>query len=103
MLLFDKWKKSFSGSMYGYLGFFGGSDGKESACIVGDLGSIPGKGNGNPLQYSSWKIPWMEKPGRVQSIELQSQTGLSDFTSLHMVIYSYLTNYPQFKCLVNRF
>ena len=19
--------------------------------------------NGNPLQYSSWKIPWMEEPG----------------------------------------
>ena len=37
---------------------FGGSDGKASACNVGDLGSIPGSGrspgerNGNPLQYS---------------------------------------------------
>ena len=36
----------------------GGSAGKESACNVGDLGSIPGLGrspgggNGNPLQYS---------------------------------------------------
>ena len=30
----------------------GGSDGKESACNAGDLGSIPGGGNGNPLQYS---------------------------------------------------
>jgi len=34
-----------------------GSDGKESACNVGDLGLIPGlgrspgEGNGNPLQY----------------------------------------------------
>ena len=34
------------------LGFSGGSDGKESACNVGDLGSIPGGGHGNPLQYS---------------------------------------------------
>ena len=40
------------------LGFPGGSDGKESACSVGDQGSIPGLGrspgggNGNPLQYS---------------------------------------------------
>ena len=38
--------------------FPGGSDGKESVCNVGDLGSIPrsgrspGEGNGNPLQYS---------------------------------------------------
>ena len=39
-------------------GFPGGSDGKESSCNAGDTGSIPGskrspgKGNGNPLQYS---------------------------------------------------
>ena len=39
-------------------GFYGGSDGKETACNAGDLGSIPGSGrppgvgNGNPLQYS---------------------------------------------------
>ena len=41
--------------------FPGGSDGKESACSAGDLGSIPGSGrspgggNGNPLQYSFWE------------------------------------------------
>ena len=40
------------------LGFPDGSDGKESACYVGDLGSIPGSGRspgevkGYPLQYS---------------------------------------------------
>ena len=39
-------------------GFSGGSDGKESACNVEDLGSnpgsgrSPGEGNGNPLLYS---------------------------------------------------
>ena len=38
--------------------FPSGSAGKESACNVGDLGSIPGlgrspgEGNGYPLQYS---------------------------------------------------
>ena len=30
----------------------GGSDGKESACNAEDPGSIPGAGDGNPLQYS---------------------------------------------------
>ena len=41
-----------------HLDFPGGSDGKASACNVGDPGSIPGlerspgEGNGNPLQYS---------------------------------------------------
>ena len=44
-------------------GFPGGSDGKESACNVGDLGSIPGLGrsrggeHGNPLQYSCLENP----------------------------------------------
>ena len=41
----------------------GGSDGKESACDVGDPGLIPGsarssgEGNGNPLQYSCLENP----------------------------------------------
>ena len=44
------------------MGFLGGSDGKKSACKVGDLGSIPGLGrspggNGNPLQYSCLENP----------------------------------------------
>ena len=40
------------------MGIPGDSNGKESACNVGDLVSIPGsgrspgEGNGNPLQYS---------------------------------------------------
>ena len=40
------------------MGFPGGSDGKEPACNVGDLGSVPGlgrslgEGNGYPLQHS---------------------------------------------------
>ena len=40
------------------MGFPSGSDSKESACNVGDLGLIPGlgrssgEGNDNPLQYS---------------------------------------------------
>ena len=45
------------------MGFPGGSDGKESACNVGDPGSIPrlgrspGDGNDNPLQYSCLENP----------------------------------------------
>ena len=69
--------------------FPGVSDGKASAYNAGNLGSIPGsgrsprEGNGYPLQYSlekamathssilAWKIPWMEEPGRLQSMGLQ--------------------------------
>ena len=41
-----------------YLVKFDGSDGKETACEIGDLvlipglGRSPGEGNDNPLQYS---------------------------------------------------
>ena len=44
---------------------------------TGDAGSIPvlerspGIESGNPLQYLAWKIPWIEKPGRLQSVGLQ--------------------------------
>ena len=30
----------------------------------------------------AWKIPWMEEPGRLQSMGSQSQTQLKDFTFL---------------------
>ena len=46
-----------------FLGFPDGSDGKESTCNVGDLGSIPGLGraprdrHGNPHQYSCLENP----------------------------------------------
>jgi len=26
-------------------------------------GRYPGEGNGNPVQYSCWEIPWTEEPG----------------------------------------
>ena len=57
--------------------FPGGSDSKASAYNVGDPGSIPGsgrspgEGNGNPLSILAWKIPWTEKPGRLQSMGSQ--------------------------------
>ena len=48
---------------YSWLGFPGGSTGKESACHTGDLGLIPGSGRspgeekGHPLQYSGLENP----------------------------------------------
>ena len=61
-------------------GFPGGSDGKASACKVGDPGSIPGLGRSlekETATHSStlaWKIPWTEEPGRLQYMGLQSRT-----------------------------
>ena len=50
------------------MGFLGGSDGKESACNLGDLGSIPGKedllGKGMATHSSilARRIPCTEEP-----------------------------------------
>ena len=59
-------------------GFPGSSDGKESACNTGDLGSIlvskrsPGEGNGYPLQYSCLENSMdREEPGGLQSMGSQ--------------------------------
>ena len=38
--------------------------------VMTNLDSIFGEGNGTPLQYSCWKILWMEEPGRLQSMGL---------------------------------
>ena len=72
--------------------FPGGSDGKVSACNVGDLGSIPGsgrssgKGNGNPLQYPCLENPmdggaWYAIVNEVT----KSQTRLGTFTLLFLI------------------
>ena len=47
-----------------------------------------GEGNGTPLQYSYWKIPWAEEPGRLQSmgslrVGYDWATSLSLFTFMH--------------------
>ena len=58
------------------MGFPGGSDGKESACNVGDLGLIPvlgrysGGGRGNPFQCSC-----LENPHGQRSLEGYSPWG----------------------------
>ena len=64
-----------------------GSDGKVSAYNAGDLGSIPGwgrspgEGNGNPLQYFCWIIPWTKEADKLQSMGLEkSWTQLSTHT-----------------------
>ena len=68
----EKKKKRFGDLPLYLMGFPGGSDGKESACNVGDLGSIPGlgrfPGEGNDYHSSilAWRIPWTEEPGGLQ-------------------------------------
>ena len=61
-----------------------GSDGKESACIAGDPGSIPvsgrtpGVGNGSSVPYFCPENSTDRVLGRLQSMGLQSLTRLSN-------------------------
>ena len=56
----------------------GGSVIKNMPANVREVGLIPGsrrspvEGNGNPLQYLLWKIPWTQECGRLQSMGLQT-------------------------------
>ena len=60
-----------------YMGYSGGSNGKEFTWNTGEvdsipgLGTFPGEGNGCPFQYLPWTIPQTEVPGGLQSIRLQ--------------------------------
>ena len=82
------------------MGSPGGSDGKESSCNVGDLGSVPGLGrssgggNGTPLQYS-----YLENPHGQRSLAGYSSWGCkeSDMTErlstdidLQIHLYTYM-------------
>ena len=67
------------------LGLPGGSDGKESACNAG--GRFGSLGREDPLEegmatHSSIlarRIPWTEKPGGLQAVEVtDSRTGLTN-------------------------
>ena len=57
--------------------FPGGLEGKVSACNVGDGGShpesgrSPGEGMATRSSIVAWRIPWMEEPGRLQSMGSQ--------------------------------
>ena len=85
----------------GYVGVLLGlpcsSVGKESACNAGDPGSIPGSGrspgeeNVNPLQYPCLENrtdgeAWLATVHGVA----KSETQLSDFTSLHTPLQTFL-------------
>ena len=63
----DLWKES----------HFGSSNGEESACSAGDLGSIPGLGRSPGVGMAThcsilaWRSPWTEEPGGLQTMGSQ--------------------------------
>ena len=65
--------------IYMYFGFPLGLVVKQSVCIEGDLGSIPGMGRYAQRDMTSlssvlaWRISWTEEPSRLQSIGPQRE------------------------------
>ena len=51
-----------------------------------DVRVLDGEGSGNPLWSPSWKIPWMEEPGRLQSMGSQ-RVGHDWVTSLSLLTF----------------
>ena len=103
------------------VGFPGGSDSKESACNVGDLGLIPGlgEGHGNPLPYSCLEnlhgyrnledckqlvmTEWLSTAHRSTGCETECHRGEFELVLVgHFhIFFLKLTTYPafQFECL----
>ena len=88
--------------------FPGGSDGKVSACNMGDPGLIPGwedlleKEMATHSSIPAWRIPGMEEPGRLQSMGSQ-RVGHNWTTSLHFTSSACLTtdNTPIVNSFIN--
>ena len=79
---------------------FFGSDGKESTCNAGDLGSIPGLGrspgggHGNPLQYSCLENPHGQRSLAGCSPWVHKESDMTERLSTAQ----HISFYPQ-KCL----
>ena len=78
------------------MGFSGGSYGKESACDVGDLDSIPilgrslGGGRGNPLQYSG-----LENPHGQRSLAGYSPWGYKESDTTERLSTAQYSDFPK--------
>ena len=67
-------------------GFPGGSDSKGSACNAGD--QVQSLGQKDPLEKGmassilTWRIPWTEEPGRLQSLRYR-ESNMTERLSTH--------------------
>ena len=70
-------------------------------------GRCPGEGNGNPLRYLAWEIPWTEEPGRLQcmgSVAKESVTTQqlnSNNTCIKVYFFSTRTSNPKISLFIS--
>ena len=82
-----------------YVCFPGGSDGKESACSVGDLGLVSGLGrssgggHGNPLHYSCLENPMHRACRAIVHGVAKSQSDITERLNTHTYMYAHLILY----------
>ena len=87
-----------------FLGFPGGSDGKQSICHVGDLGlspeleRSPGGGHCNPLQYSRLENPHGQRTVAVQEVKKNQKDRTTKPTIIEVKNYHF---FPQFLVIPN--
>ena len=91
----------------GLRGFPGGSEGKASACNVGDLGSTPGFGpwvrktpwkSGNPLWYSC-----LENPMDGEAWEVHGVAELDTTEQLHFHFFTLVSFESKLEMFLNLF
>ena len=62
--------------------------------LIPGLGRSPRVGNCNTLQYSYWKVPFTEKPGRLQSMVWQKRDMTEQLsTHIHTCIIDLISLY----------
>ena len=88
-----------------WLGFPGGSDGKESTCNAGDLDSIPGLGRSlggghKPLQYSSLGTPHGQRILEGYSSWSWKESDMTEWlsTAQHRARLQLCTKWSQWLC-----
>ena len=75
-------------------GLPGCSDGKASACNARNAGLIPGLGRSSG--EGTWRIPWTQDPGGIQSMgckESDTTSLLLSFSYIYIYIYVYMYIY----------
>ena len=83
-IFLEAWLGSFT-----LISFPDSSDGEESACIMGDQGSVPGlarplgEGNGNPLQAACLENP-MDRGAWMATVQGSQRAGLDWETNTHL-------------------